>query len=63
MNYRIKPYDQVNDIWILQERFLRFFWRGTSAGPFAKIIAFYDAKCGRDAGQVMREKCGFPREY
>ena len=30
--YRIKPYDLVNDIWLIQKRFLWIFWLSISAG-------------------------------
>jgi len=30
--YRIIPYDIVNDIWILQERFLFIFWKWIGTG-------------------------------
>lgn len=40
--YRIKPYDLVNDIWILQERFLLFFWKSMGAGSKAKVSQLRD---------------------
>lgn len=40
--YRIKPYDEINDIWILQEKFCSFFWRGIGAGSKRKLQEFID---------------------
>ena len=37
LQYRIKPYDLVNDIWILQKRVLFFFWVSMGAGDKAKL--------------------------
>ena len=36
-NYRIKKYDPVNDIWILQEKKLLFFWFDLSVGSKEKL--------------------------
>jgi hypothetical protein len=35
--YRIKPYDLVNDIWILQKRVFLFFWVSMGAGSQSKL--------------------------
>lgn len=35
--YRIIPYDIVNDIWILQERFLFIFWHTIGAGRRSEV--------------------------
>lgn len=35
--YRIKKYDVVNDIWILQEKKLGLFWIGIGAGSKEKL--------------------------
>lgn len=40
MNYRIKHYDPVNDIYILQQRFLWILWRTVSVGPKARLEKF-----------------------
>ena len=37
--YRMKPYDLVNDIWILQRRFLLVFWIPMGVGSKQKIEA------------------------
>ena len=35
--YRIKKYDVVNDIWILQEKKLGLFWIGIGVGSKDKL--------------------------
>ena len=32
MKFRIKPYDLVNDIWLLQRRVFWMFWRTEGVG-------------------------------
>ena len=38
-HYKIKQFDVVNDIWLLQKRFLFFFWRTIGVGSQKKLIA------------------------
>ena len=33
MKYRIRPYDELNDIWLVQKRFFLFFWCNIGVGP------------------------------
>ncbi len=38
MKYRIKPFDLINDIWLLQERWLFFFWLTKGAGREVEVL-------------------------
>jgi len=40
--YRIKEFDPVNDIWILQKKVFKFFWISQSAGSKKKLQGFID---------------------
>jgi hypothetical protein len=37
--YRIEPYDVVNDIWLLQKRAFWFFWRDLGVGGRKVLLA------------------------
>jgi len=36
MKYKVKPYDVVNDIWIIYERVFFIFWRNIGVGTREK---------------------------
>jgi len=40
MKYRIKEYDPINDIYILQKHFFWFIWYGVSVGSKEKLTKF-----------------------
>ena len=42
--YRIKELDPVNDIWLLQKRFLGIFWKSVSWGTKKKLEEFLFAR-------------------
>ncbi len=35
--YRVREYDVMADIWVLEERFMLFFWRFIGAGKEAAV--------------------------
>jgi len=37
MKYRIKPFDIMNDIWLLQKRVLWIFWQSLGCGQKADV--------------------------
>jgi len=37
MKYRIKPFDVINDIWLLQKRVLWIFWQSLGCGTKAEV--------------------------
>jgi|688.fasta_scaffold2212714_2 hypothetical protein len=42
--YRIKEYDILNNIYLLQERFLLVFWRSISVGSKEKLENFINTQ-------------------
>ena len=37
MKYRIKPFDIMNDIWLIQKRVLWIFWQSLGCGPKVEV--------------------------
>ena len=40
--YKLKDYDKVNDIYLLQQHVFWFFWKTISAGPKEKLVKFIE---------------------
>jgi hypothetical protein len=51
--YRMKEYDPINDLWILQKRFF-IFWLGMSVGSKEKVEKFIKDK---EKENVRNHKC------
>lgn len=42
MKYRIKEYNPINDLWILEKHVFLFFWKYVALGSKKKLEAFLE---------------------